>query len=150
MPPLRHTGLSSPSRFLLLQTYFAVSAAWYIRRSAHVDLYAATDARLFAPAGGKCQEACGCGRASYRVSVTGRAHGEDRAFACGPRYALGDPGLGYFPPLLLPAREGANLSGARTSKDWTGRCSCELPDSLRWSDGTEARQVCGIGTVFHD
>ncbi|KAH8989304.1 hypothetical protein EDB83DRAFT_2481591 [Lactarius deliciosus] len=48
-------GLSFASRLLLLQTYLAVSAAWYVRRGCHAlpiaDFYAATDAQLSAPAG---------------------------------------------------------------------------------------------------
>ncbi|KAH8984551.1 hypothetical protein EDB86DRAFT_3084442 [Lactarius hatsudake] len=48
-------GLSFASRLLLLQSYLAVSAAWYVRRGCHAvpiaDFYAATDAQLFAPAG---------------------------------------------------------------------------------------------------
>lgn len=50
-------GLSFASRLLLLQTYLAVSAAWYVRRGCHAlpiaDFYAATDAQLFAPAGAR-------------------------------------------------------------------------------------------------
>jgi len=42
---------------LLLQTYLAVSAAWYVRRGNHAlpiaDFYAATDAQQFAPAGAR-------------------------------------------------------------------------------------------------
>ncbi|KAH8990788.1 hypothetical protein EDB92DRAFT_723210 [Lactarius akahatsu] len=49
-------GISFASR-LLLQTYLAVSAAWYVRRGCHAlpiaDFYAATDAQLFAPAGAR-------------------------------------------------------------------------------------------------
>jgi hypothetical protein len=49
------SGLSFASRLLLLQTYLAVSAAWYIMRGNHhalpiAEFYAATDAQLLAPA----------------------------------------------------------------------------------------------------
>jgi hypothetical protein len=48
------SGLSFASRLLLLQTYLAVAAAWYIMRgNDHAlpigDFYAATDTQLFAP-----------------------------------------------------------------------------------------------------
>ncbi|KAH9016322.1 hypothetical protein EDB84DRAFT_1581964 [Lactarius hengduanensis] len=50
-------GISFASRLLLLQTYFAVSAAWYVRRGCLAlpiaDFYAATDAQLFAPTGAR-------------------------------------------------------------------------------------------------
>ncbi|KAI9455663.1 hypothetical protein BJY52DRAFT_1121741, partial [Lactarius psammicola] len=46
-------GLSFTSCLLLFQTYFAVSAAWYIMRGCHAlpvaDFYTATEAQLFAP-----------------------------------------------------------------------------------------------------
>ncbi|KAH9052772.1 hypothetical protein EDB87DRAFT_1570004 [Lactarius vividus] len=48
-------GLSFSSRLLLLQTYLAVSATWYVGRGCYAlpigDFYAATDAQLFPPAG---------------------------------------------------------------------------------------------------
>lgn len=48
-------GLSFASRLLLLQTYLAVSTAWYVMRGNNhalpiADFYAATDAHLYAPA----------------------------------------------------------------------------------------------------
>ncbi|KAH9017237.1 hypothetical protein EDB84DRAFT_1629149 [Lactarius hengduanensis] len=59
IPKEESSGSRTPSilfasRLLLLQTYLAVSAAWYVRRGCHVlpiaDFYAAMDTQLFAPA----------------------------------------------------------------------------------------------------
>jgi hypothetical protein len=150
-------GLSFASDLLLLQTYLAVSATWYVMRGSHdalpiADLYAATDAQLSTPAragGASAGWTQAPGNAWPRV-IQSAVRFQDEHMSEIAR-ALGHPGtLVLFCPCCRWRGELAPAPALEGIESWKGRCSCGSPDSRsigsdRWTRAR--RRGCEIWTA---
>ncbi|KAH8985107.1 hypothetical protein EDB92DRAFT_1884288 [Lactarius akahatsu] len=140
-------GLSFASRLLLLQTYLAVSAAWYVRRGCHAlpiaDFYAATDAQLFAPAGARAGAGWrqAPGSAWPRVIESGVRFPDEHAPKLVRALVSFAARWGTRPPGCFSAFAPTGEEKARTG---AGRASAPALEGIESLDGTLFVRVAGL------